>query len=288
MKPVIPVRTLTGRGTYAGIKVRSLQDVIGDDGLRHALHRHDHYFFLIVERGRGLHEIDLVQYTLGTQQIFVVRPGQIHQLTIGPSSRGYILSVEPSVLRHGDASIRQIIRRACRQPMYRLGAASFGRVRSILSAMQSEAERRAFGFEALLPLHLLHVLVELSRERQCEVLGSSTRRASAVDVLDELYALIDDHVTERLPVSAYADMLKRTPRQLDALVRAVVGRTVAQLLDDAVMLEAKRRLVSTVESIKTIAYDLGFEDPSYFVRFFKRHAGMTPVHFRLQRHTAGA
>lgn len=283
----IPVRMLAGQGTYAGIKVRALQEVLGVDGLRHELHRHDHYFFLIVQRGSGQHEIDLVPYPLMSRQVYVVRPGQVHQLFIKPSAQGFILSVASSVLRHKDAVIRQIIRRSCRQSVYTLPSPTFTQVAAILEAMRSEVEHRAFGFEALLPMHLLHVLVVLSRQRQEDASVPSARHVPMIDVVDELYGLIDEHVAERLSASAYAEMLQRTPRQLDALTRAAVGRSVAQILDDAVMMESKRRLVSTLASVKTIAYDLGFEDPSYFVRFFKRHEGETPLQFRLRHHAQG-
>lgn len=275
---------LAGKGTYAGIKLRSLQEVVGEGGLRHELHRHDHYFFLIVERGRGQHEIDLVPCALASRQVFVVRPGQVHQLHIKPSARGAILSVEPSVLRHKDVAIRQIVRRACRQSIYTLSQLAFREVADVVEAMRREIDHRAYAFDALLPLHLLHFLVVLSRQRNDDAGVPSARDMPMIDVMDELYAMIDEHVAERLPPSAYADMLQLTQRQLDALTRRAVGKTVAQLLDDAVMLESKRRLVSTVDSIKTIAFDLGFEDPSYFVRFFKRHAHRTPMQFRLQRH----
>jgi AraC family transcriptional regulator, transcriptional activator of pobA len=59
-----------------------------------------------------------------------------------------------------------------------------------------------------------------------------------------------------------------------------VGKTVAQLIDEQIILEAKRYLLATPNQVKDIAWDLGYEDVSYFIRFFKKHTGLTPDAFR--------
>jgi AraC-like DNA-binding protein len=85
--------------------------------------------------------------------------------------------------------------------------------------------------------------------------------------------------TLRLP-KEYAELLYITPNHLNALCREMVGKTAGDLIRDRVLLEAKRLLTNADMSITEIAYDLNFEDNSYFNRFFKKQVGKTPDNFR--------
>jgi len=59
-----------------------------------------------------------------------------------------------------------------------------------------------------------------------------------------------------------------------------LGKLPKEIINDRVLLEAKRLLVHTNLSIKVIGQDLGFDDPAYFVRYFKKNTEMTPLEFR--------
>lgn len=54
------------------------------------------------------------------------------------------------------------------------------------------------------------------------------------------------------------------------------------MIDDRVMLEAKRLLAHTQDTIKEIGYTLGYDEPTNFIKYFKKHNGQTPVEFREQ------
>lgn len=64
------------------------------------------------------------------------------------------------------------------------------------------------------------------------------------------------------------------------VVHECSSHTPLQLINDRILLEAKRLLRYSDKKIKDIANDLGYEDPSYFVKFFKRQTGMLPTEFR--------
>ena len=71
-----------------------------------------------------------------------------------------------------------------------------------------------------------------------------------------------------------------TARRLQQAVAESVGKTPKQLIDDRLLLEAKRLLVYTNHSIKEIGFQLGFEEPTNFSRFFRKQAGHSPAEFR--------
>jgi AraC family transcriptional activator of pobA len=75
-------------------------------------------------------------------------------------------------------------------------------------------------------------------------------------------------------------MLSMTPYQLNAITKGLLKKTVSELINEYIILEAKRLLVGTVNQVNQIADELGYDDPSYFIRFFKKQTGLTPEAFR--------
>jgi AraC-like DNA-binding protein len=68
--------------------------------------------------------------------------------------------------------------------------------------------------------------------------------------------------------------------QLNQITKSAIGKTASALIDEHILLEAKRYLLATANQVKEIADHLGYEDPSYFIRFFKKHTGLSPDTFR--------
>ena len=100
------------------------------------------------------------------------------------------------------------------------------------------------------------------------------------EVLENLFQLIENHVSSEKQVKYYAESLNLTTFQLNSILKSTLGKTCLQLLNEQLILESKRNLLATTKQIKEIALALGHEDPSYFSRFFKKHTGYTPEDFR--------
>ena len=75
-------------------------------------------------------------------------------------------------------------------------------------------------------------------------------------------------------VSEYAALLNLSIYQLNSITKTSVGKTVSELINEQIVLEAKRYLLASSSQVKEIADQLGYEDPSYFVRFFKKQNGL--------------
>ncbi len=101
---------------------------------------------------------------------------------------------------------------------------------------------------------------------------------------DALYTrwvvLLEAHYHEHWPVTRYAERLGLSTERLNRLVRAETGRNAQALLHERLLREACRRLVHVAAPVSRIGFELGFEDPAYFCRFFKRHAGLGPRAYR--------
>lgn len=121
---------------------------------------------------------------------------------------------------------------------------------------------------------LLRLELAGRRTSPAPIAGSAARHAS------ELADLIERELGGRREVGWYARRLGVSARTLNRATERVAGRTVKELVDERIVLEAKRLLVHTTMAVDAVAERLGFDDPSNFVRFFRRLTGTTPSGLR--------
>src|SRR5262249_16262799 len=98
--------------------------------------------------------------------------------------------------------------------------------------------------------------------------------------------LIESSLLKHWPVARYAAQLGISETSLNRLCRRLCGVTAFSMIQQRLALEARRRLLYVGLSVNAIAAELGFKDPAYLSRFFRRHCGLAPHEFR-RRHAGG-
>jgi AraC family transcriptional activator of pobA len=95
----------------------------------------------------------------------------------------------------------------------------------------------------------------------------------------QFFLLLENHFKEEKQVSFYAEKLNITSKRLNQILKEKTGKSISALLHERIIMEAKHELFISEGNIKEVALGLGFEDQSYFSRFFKRMTGQTPEAF---------
>ena len=92
--------------------------------------------------------------------------------------------------------------------------------------------------------------------------------------------LLNYNIAKHHSVSFYASELNVTPNHLNKSVRLTVNKSASALIDELIILEAKVLMQKSNMTVQEVALETGFEDMSYFGRFFKKHTGYTPLEYR--------
>lgn len=128
--------------------------------------------------------------------------------------------------------------------------------------------------------NLLHTLL-LRCERAYRRLGHhEIKKGADLDYTTLFKDLLNHQYKSLRSVRGYAGQINVSEKRLTNATTKTLGKTPKELIDERVMLEAKRLLAHTLHSIKEIGYELGFEEPTNFIKFFKKHAEKTPIEFR--------
>ena len=113
-----------------------------------------------------------------------------------------------------------------------------------------------------------------------EQLISHELSSKQIDVIRRFNFLVDAHFKEKRQVKDYAVLLNKSPKTLSNLFSTYNQKTPQQIIHDRFLLEAKRLLYFTDKTVAEIGFELGYEDPAYFSRFFKKNLGKSPSEFR--------
>lgn len=278
----IPVRSIKRAESKPhiaeGFEIRTLTEVLGGKDMIHDLHRHDFYFILALTKGDGRHEIDFVSHPVRNDCIFFIRPGQVHRLTLKTGSEGYLMEIGEKSFHSGAG--RQLLRKAANKSFCSLEAEGSARLQGILSVIHEEYKHKKEGFREVIEANLSIFFIELVRQRRLTESAGDVSNDYAQERFQDFLELLESDATQHKQVSHYADKLNLSQFQLNSITKTLVGKRASELIDDHILLESRRYLLATSNQVNQIAYLLGYEDVSYFIRFFKKHTGQTPEVFR--------
>lgn len=222
--------------------------------------------------------------------VIVVPPGVVHAFAFQPNTPGYVLTLAAAWTGpKGADRASGLFDGLMAEPAIVALEDDAPACAALLDQLMAESRARRPGYGFVSEWLAASVLMILARRRMA--VDSAVR---ADDPRTEAFArfrmMVEDHFTKHWPVSRYAQALATSESRLDRICRSLAGHSAFEVVQNRVLLEARRKLVHVGAPVSALAYELGFEDPAYFCRFFKRHTGRTPTEWRREqrRRLAGA
>ncbi|GGB42784.1 AraC family transcriptional regulator [Roseibium aquae] len=244
-------------------------------------HLHLHQAFLLTS-GCGLLLDETGQQPVSPGHFVFVAAGALHGWTFSPDTEGHVLSFTADYLTPEGRGVHPLQLLGGAQPvplLVRPDPADMARVRAYVREMEDEFGH-GFGrrtvFKSLLTLVLARTLDPAGALPAREGGGPSSAGFS----LFRFRSLIEEHFRQQRRPDFFAAAMGMPVARLNRHCRMFTDKTVAQVIRDRLILEAKRLLAYSRLSVSQIAYDLGYEDPAYFSRVFRKETGLSPLDFR--------
>ncbi|PKO39309.1 MAG: AraC family transcriptional regulator [Betaproteobacteria bacterium HGW-Betaproteobacteria-18] len=236
---------------------------------------------LFVFSGTARVRLDNLEQDYEPPLAVVIPPGVIHAFKFMPQTEGCVLTLDSAGLasQSEDATQMFAVLRGAAEVIHLSGedGQSARRIRGLLD--QIEAEFRAPGAASVrLQVWLVRALLLLLVRERLRADESAEGKSNAL--MEKFRQLVEAHYAEHWPVETYAAALNLTESRLNRLSRKLSGQTAFALTQERLLLEARRKLIYTATPVSQLAYELGFSDPAYFCRFFKKLSGQAPSVFR--------
>jgi AraC-like DNA-binding protein len=224
----------------------------------------------LVESGEGRHRADFVDYPLRPATVVWIRPGVVHRWTDVEAVHGRLVLFTPGAVDTGDPPAEVCWPPGADWDLTRLAAAH-------LAAEHGAAVRRPQpAAAAILRLLLAALLARIGQTAP----PPRNRIGATNDVFRRYRTAVEAHFATRHQVGWYARQLGYAPRTLTRATRAAAGIGAKRLLDERIVLEAKRLLAHTDLAVARCAERLGFADQANFTTFFQRQTGVAPAPWR--------
>lgn len=249
-------------------------------------HRHNYYEIFFFVEGGGVHLLDYNELEILPNSIHFVSPGQVHQVKRDLKSSGFVLLFSREFFHLKEQNKELIFEfpffgNKTANPTLTPDKKHFEELLQLVLNIKKEY-RSEQDFTADIISSYLNILLlkckQLFEKAQSLQQGDTTSST----LINRFQILLEKNFNKLHMVSDYAGLLSVTPNRLNDITRKSLGRTASDLIQERILLEAKRLLLHSDISTKEIAAFLSYEDASYFSRFFKKHTGLTPSDFKLR------
>jgi AraC family transcriptional regulator, transcriptional activator of pobA len=273
--------------TEVNFRISRMEDIWDErKGAPDEPHRHDFYTILLVKKANAVHYIDFNKYEMTEKQVFFVSPGQVHQIVEQEKSFGYVFMFSCEFLIRNyialnfidDVNLFNDFGSTPPLPVNNPEADKLsGYCEQMLEIYQSSIQFSDQALGSYLQLFLIQC------NNLCTLSENNTQiREAGNTILRKFKQLVDENYAKWHNTTEYANALFVSPDHLNRVVKVLIGKTAKEFIQSRIIVAAKRLLYFSEQSLKEIAYELGFTEPANFSAFFKNITGIAPSEFRIK------
>ena len=247
-------------------------------------HRVDFYHIIYITRGSGRHFIDFNAYRYSDGSIIFISKGQVHAFDLLADVDGFVILFTEDFLSknliHSDIfSFYRLYNYHLHDPIIQPEETIGDGFKIIVDEMYSEyLLSNNFAKEEI--LRLLLKLLLLRAERIKRTLIPKEKNAEWFTTFNVFKNHLEKQFAQTRNASDYAEMMNISYKHLNEVCKSITGNTVKAFIDQFIILESKRRLAVSDIAVKELTYNLGFDEPTNFVKFFKKHTHQSPSQFK--------
>lgn len=265
----------------AGFFIRMMQDKTSEEHDISKPHRDNHCQLMLATEGRFKLNIDFENLEFNTPTLICVFPEQVHYIIEVDAPKGWVINFDPSLV---DKELLELMQNKMNTPLpLEPTSILFYQTTSLLDLIEKSQSENSNKFIHKAIHSLLNGLVNLIVGEIIGNLNPQNPKASRGLIIKDAFSqLVKKHYKTWKQPAQYAAALAVTVAHLNDTVKALTGNPVSIHIQEAAILEAKRLLYFTDNSVKEIAHEVGYEEPVYFGKLFKKVTNMTPLEFRKQ------
>ena len=281
MKDLLEIKFLSSLEND-GFEIITLDKLLGKyDLTSHYMtkpHRIKFYNILYFTSGDDYHYVDFKKYQVKKGSLIFLNKDQIHSFSKTANYKGYIILFTDKFLSRNLINIQKVFYNILSKP-YILDNC-FEEFETIFKQLINEYEDTNNLFKEKIFVSLFNYLI-LKSEKLLSNEINDNQNEKYLTIFEEFTNLLHENYQLSRNVNFYAEKLSISPKHLNTLCRKFLNLSAKNTIDNFVVLEAKRELISN-SPIKEIAYKLSFLETTNFVKYFKKQTNISPSKFKEQ------
>lgn len=245
-------------------------------------HKHNFYELLWITKGKSKQNIDFNNYSISENTLFFISPGQLHLFEEWNDIEGYVILFTETYFLQIFQNKNILFELAYldnlyENPFLQLTKQDAIIIQPIVDLIYEESNHNEKSTETIQAL-LLVLLRRVQKLFLPKTIQNNSKQQ--IVVFKQFKKMVELNFAKNLSVSNYASQLNISINQLNTFVKAISGKTSSEIVKERIVLEAQQLLHFSELTVSQIADQLGFEDSSYFARYFKKEVGLSPQDFR--------
>jgi len=272
-------------------EIQPLRNFIGNHKERLTKpHFQSFYQIIWFKSGEGKHFVDFNEYDVSKNTIFFIAKNQIHAFDTKIDYEGFVIHFSEDFIVQKENDVDFFLKCSMFNNPYQIPSCCVGsgneyKLDEYISQMETELNvDDKYGKEELLRLYLKALLIQVQRRKyQLEALNKKLAPFIVDQKREQLMQfvnLIEENYTRGISASGYAQMQFVSLRTLSNLTLQMLNKKPSEMIRERIILEAKRLLLYSTLNVNQIAEKLGFDDSSYFIRYFKKYTNYSPTSFK--------
>lgn len=248
-------------------------------------HRTNFYHVFLFDNCQPTHYVDFTPIKIEPYTLLFIDKDRVHQFDKLLNYQGQVLIFTDDFFcttKNDTQFLRSSIlfNDLADKPTIKLNKIDFEKYTNICQSITEELSLPDDNSKHILLKNLLHNFLLLADREKRKQGFTELKKGDDLDYTLLFRDLLDDNYHKLKSVNDYAKLICISEKRLGQATSKVLGKSPKKIINDRILLEAKRLLVHSNLSIKKTGQELGFEDPAYFVRYFKKNTDDTPVEFR--------
>lgn len=254
-------------------------------GISDKPHLHNYYTIIWSTNATGKHIIDFKEYELKPNDIFFVSPYQVHQLITNKSPKGYVFLFTEEFLKMNSInedfiSNIKLFKNINDNPPLSIDKEKADKLNFFANQMCISFRKQNSMFIEIIGAYLKLFIIECNNICTLDRVNNTDYFEISRSFVKDFKYLVEKNFKNYHKVQEYAKLLNINPNYLNEVIKTNTNFSAKDYIKDRIILEAKRLIVFSNKTAKEISYELGFNDPSHFSKFFKSKTNISIQDFR--------
>ncbi len=266
--------------------VVSLQDLLKKKPKDHSqfeFHKISFYVIFLVTHNSGTYNLNFKDHTLKKGTLFTLRKDNIHKFYKSKAKGILLVFTENFIVNHASAvdvsKIFLLFNEMIATPKLQLNDSELKEIMSFIGLIKDEYIGTKDNFSSNIIRNLIQVIIT----RLMRIKSKSNHVFEDNKYLTlflEFQALIETEGFSNKKVSYFANKMGVSNKTLNNVTQSIIRKSAKALINDIIIIQSKRLIINSADSLSTISYQMGFDEPTNFFKYFKKYTGLSPKQFR--------